>query len=54
MSDGIQETVRLGLLGLAERVADGLYGDSDNAFQGDDERDEFLNDLQDEVIGKMD
>ena len=59
--DGIQKTVNLGLIYLATKVADGFYGEDDEALQQDDSasegcsnRDAFLDDLQDEVIGKMD
>lgn len=52
--DGIQKTVSLGLTYLANKVREGAYGDDDEAFQDDTVRAAFLEDLQDEVIGKMD
>lgn len=51
--DGIQKTVRLGLKYLATKVADGAYGEDDDAFQDDAVVEAFLEDLQDEVLGKM-
>ena len=50
----IQETVRQGLTYLAGKVSEGAYGDGDDAFQDDSVREAFLEDLQDEVIGKLD
>ncbi len=52
--DGIQKTVSLGLTYLATKVADGAYGDDDDAFQDDSQKDAFLEDLEDEVLGKCD
>ena len=51
--DGIQKTVSVGLIYLATKVADGAYGDGDNAFQDETVESAFLDDLQDEVIDKM-
>ncbi len=53
--DGIQKTVALGLREMAQRVEDGKYGIDDDAFTGDEDCDslEFLNDMHDEVIDKM-
>ena len=51
--DGIQETVYLGLTYLARQVASGIYGDGDEAFQSDVDSKVFLEDLQDQIIGKM-
>lgn len=51
--DGIQKTVSLGLRYLATKVADGAYGDDDDAFQDDVVEEAFLEDLEDEVLGKM-
>jgi len=50
--DGIQKTVSLGLHYLATKVAEGAYGDDDDAFQNDLVRDAFIEDLEDEVISK--
>ena len=50
--DGIQKTVSLGLTYLAGKVAEGAYGNDDDAFQDDLIRDAFMEDLEDEVIGK--
>ena len=50
--DGIQKTVSMGLAYLATKVAEGAYGDDDTAFQDDLVRDAFMEDLEDEVIGK--
>ena len=50
--DGIQKTVYDGLKYLANKVAEGSYGEGDNIFQHT-ARDAFLEDLEDEVIGKM-
>lgn len=50
--NGIQETVRLGLINLARKVNEGLYGENDNAFD-DSAYDAFLEDLEDEVIAKL-
>lgn len=59
--NGIQKTVYDGLQYLATKIADGFYGEGDEALQQDDDasagcsnRDAFLDDLQDEVIDKMD
>ena len=52
--DGIQKTVNSGLIYLANKVADGAYGEDDDAFQNDTDREAFLEDLEDEVVGKMD
>lgn len=52
--NGIQKTVSLGLQYLTTKVTDGAYGDDDDAFQDDLVREAFLEDLQDEVISKMD
>ena len=51
--DGIQKTVHDGLAHLADKVRSGLYGKDDDAFQDDTARDAFLEDLQDEVEGKV-
>lgn len=50
--DGIQKTVSMGLHYLATKVADGTYGGGDDAFQDDLVRDAFMEDLENEVIGK--
>ena len=52
--DGIQKTVNLGLIYLAGKVANGAYGNDDDAFEDDSVREAFLEDLQDEVLSKMD
>ena len=52
--DGIQKTVHMGLIDLAGKVADGAYGDNDDAFQDDSVRAAFLEDLSDNVTDKMD
>lgn len=52
--DGIQKAVSLGLKYLANNVVEGRYGKDDDAFQDIAEREAFLEDLEDEVIGKMD
>ena len=52
--DGIQKTVSLGLQYLANKVAEGAYGNDDEAFENDLVREAFLEDLQDEVLDKMD
>lgn len=56
MSDisGIQKTVVEGLRYLANKVAEGFYGEGDDAFQDDLGREAFMEDFEDEVIGKMD
>ena len=53
--NGIQEAVCLGLRLLANKVEAGVYGEGDDAFQGDDDCDghAFLADMCDEVTGKM-
>ncbi len=57
MSEGVQETVRLGLKLLARKVEEGVYGEGDDAF--DENEDDggsaqvFLNDLHDEVLDKI-
>ncbi len=56
MSTGIQESVRLGLLIMANNVEDGKYGEGDDAFKGDNDDElghKFLSDLHDEVLDKM-
>lgn len=50
--DGIQKTVHEGLKHLANKVAEGLYGEDDDAFQDNVARKAFLEDLEDEVTGK--
>jgi len=50
---GIQQTVAEGLRYLAAKVAEGAYGEEDEAFQHNDSAKAFLEDLQDEVIDKM-
>lgn len=55
--DGIQKTVYLGIEILASNVLKGKYGEGDDAFQDDDDDDnlaqQFLNDMHDEVLSKM-
>ena len=51
--DGIQKTVYEGLRYLATNVADGAYGEDDDAFQDEDLAQAFLNDMHDEVLDKM-
>ena len=53
--DGIQKTVYLGLLELAEKVKTGKYGVDDNAFTGDNDElaHSFLGDMHDLVIDNM-
>ncbi len=51
--NGIQETVRLGLINLAGKVDEGRYGENDDAFNDDSSQAAFLSDLEDEVINKM-
>jgi len=53
--DGIQKTVYLGLLEMAERVKAGTYGEDDEAFGGEDDEmgNQFCSDMCDEVTGKM-
>ncbi len=53
--DGIQKAVALGLKYLADRVENGVYGEGDDAFGGEDDCDgqAFLSDMHDEVIDKM-
>ncbi len=51
--DGIQKTVHNGLKHLATKVAEGRYGEGDDAFQHVLDEAAFLEDLQDEVIGQM-
>lgn len=53
--DGIQKTVHLGLLQLAQNVADGKYGRDDDCFAGPEDKcaHEFLSDMHDKVIDKM-
>lgn len=55
MTDGIQETVRQGLVYLAGKVAEGAYGEGDDAFGGEDDElgQAFLEDMHDHVIDKM-
>lgn len=50
---GIQQTVSNGLKYLATKVANGAYGEGDEAFQDDSQKDAFLEDLEDEVLGKL-
>jgi len=50
--DGIQLTVYEGLRFLANRVKDGHYGKDDHAFE-DDSRAVFIEDVNDEVLDKM-
>ena len=52
--DGMQKTVNLGLTYLATKVAEGAYGEGDEAFQDDSQVNAFLEDFEDEVISKMD
>lgn len=52
--DGIQKTVCEGLKHLANKVEEGFYGINDDAFQEKTNREVFLDDLDDEVTGKMD
>lgn len=51
--NGIQETVRLGLIQLAENVNAGKYGENDDAFDDEEDAQKFLNDMHDEVLDKM-
>lgn len=51
--DGIQKTVYDGLMYLAGRVAEGVYGRDDEAFQSEVESEAFLEDLTDEVENKI-
>ena len=51
--DGIQKTVHDGLICLANKVAAGVYGEDDDAFQ-DVKRKAFYDDLMDEVENKLD
>lgn len=53
MMNGIQETVNKGLIYLATKVADGAYGHGDDVFEDDAVTEAFLEDLQDEVLDKM-
>ncbi len=53
MISGIQKTVNNGLRYLAEKVADGAYGEGDEAFQDEDVAQAFLNDIHDNVLDKM-
>lgn len=55
MCEGVQETVRLGLLELARKVKEGAYGKGDAAFGGEEDCDGevFLADMHDYVIDKM-
>lgn len=50
--NGIQKTVSDGLTYLATKVADGAYGDGDDAFD-DTTKEAFLDDLCDNVLDKM-
>ncbi len=52
--DGIQKTVNDGLRYLATKVAEGAYGEGDEAFQDDDLAQAFLNDIHDHVLDPMD
>lgn len=53
--DGIQKAVHEGLRYLTGKVADGAYGEDDDAFQSEDDAvaQAFLDDLHDHVIDKM-
>ena len=51
--DGIQKTVSMGLRYLATKVEDGAYGNDDDAFDDAMVETAFLEDLEDEVISKM-
>lgn len=53
--EGIQETLHLGLLVMAENVKAGKYGEGDECCQGEDDCDglTFLADMCDEVTDKM-
>ena len=50
---GIQQTVVEGLRYLATKVSEGFYGEGDEAFQDNTSYSAFMEDLEDEVIGKM-
>lgn len=50
--DGVQKTVVLGLRYLANKVEEGVYEVDDNAFGTESTMKAFLEDLEDEVIGK--
>lgn len=52
--DGIQKTVSDGLRYLATKVAEGAYGEDDEAFQDEDIVEAFLEDLSDNVTDKLD
>jgi len=49
---GIQKTVVDGLRYLANKVSEGTYGEGDEAFQNDYDREAFMEDLDEEVIDK--
>jgi hypothetical protein len=51
--DGIQKTVHEGLKYLATKVAEGAYGQDDEAFQDEIVAQAFLDDMHDEVLDKM-
>lgn len=51
--DGIQKTVVLGLRYLADRVEEGTYGIDEKAFDDEVSREAFIEDFENEVIGKM-
>ena len=51
--NGIQKTVSDGLRYLSTKVADGAYGEGDEAFQDEDVAQAFLDDMHDEVLDKM-
>ena len=51
--DGIQKTVHEGLMLLAKNVANGVYGENDDAFQDEDLAEQFLNDIHDNILDKM-
>ena len=52
--DGIQQTVYDGLIALAEEVKTGAFGVDDDAFSDDDALGMFIDNLQDEVLSKID
>lgn len=53
MISGVQKTVHSGLIYLATKVAEGAYGEGDEAFQDEGLAQVFLDDMHDEVLDKM-
>lgn len=51
--EGIQKIVVLELRKLANQIEEGNYGTDDNAFLDPDDLNGFLQDIEDDIIGKI-